>query len=150
MAHGIDKVYHTEIFLESSLDSLFIRSFSLSATAKNHSLSLSLLTHTHVHTHTCTHTVPYLPATPLSLPFLLHHWLSPLWPVTLTAFQSPLGSIPLHPSLIPLLLWEADAWNSDGPIHSPLRYLLSHDGHPCQDQYHVLSHICFLFFRFYS
>ena len=64
-------------------------------------LSPSLMTYIY----TCVHTHTQLPTSlpHHSLHFILHPWLSPLWPGTLTASQSLLGSIPLSPSLIPLL-----------------------------------------------
>lgn len=124
------------------------------ATAKNQSLILPLSAHTHTHVHThCTHMytwphtyIPYLPATSLSLCILFHHWPSSLCPESLTAFQCLMGNITSSPSQT-LLFFAGREHLEFRWTHSLLHDLLKHDGHPCQDQYHVVSHICSPFFR---
>ena len=64
-------------------------------------LSPSLSWHTYIRA--CTHTQLPTSLPHHSLHFILRPWLSPLWPGTLTASQSLLGSMPLSPSLTPLL-----------------------------------------------
>ena len=142
MVYGFCKVCHTESFLESSLEYLFIKCFSQQQLPKiNLSPSLFLLIHIHpcTHMYTCgcthTHTVSHLPATSLSLYVLLHHWLPSLSLETLTAFQSPMGNITSSPSLLFFFCGEEPLGIQRDP--SLLHYLLKHDSHPCQDQYRV-------------
>ena len=115
------KVYHIERFLESSLETLFIKCVSPTTIAKNQ-LSLSLSPHTHTHTH---NSLPHCHITLSALP-------PPLLTVTSVARVPPClpkphqGSISSSPSLPPSSVGSSHM--ECRRDHSPHHSWLSHDG----------------------
>lgn len=139
MAYGFYKVWQTESFLESSLEFPFIKCVSPRAAAKNQSPSVPLSLYSRTHTHN-----PLPPCHTLSLNFfpiischLCGQWPSPESPGSTASFSLTLSFCREQPLGI--------RWTVP-----PFITYSSHDGQPCQDQYHVFPNTRFLVFWDYS